>query len=184
MRYILGVLGVIAALIIVFFLIFRGGNNQNQTPTTPATLVSYADKNSSVSLTTYGRLVGEQERRAIRVTVTPNERRFEVLSGYGESVTTLQTYQNTQEAYANFLSALNRYGFTEARKSSITDQRGVCPTGNRFDYTLSENGDTKSSLWSVSCDSSGTFAGRAAVIRDLFQRQIPDYNAQARPVQL
>ena len=184
MRYIIAALGGILIIFLIISLLFHGNNKQVEGNKTVAQLVDYANKNSSVSLTTYGELVGNQERRAIRVTVTPNERRLEVLSGYDESVLSTQTYENTQSAYANFLSALGALGFDKSRKSTISDPRGVCPTGNRYVYDLSEGGKDKSNLWSNSCDNTGTFAGKGATTRTLFKFQIPDYNKQVQSVRL
>lgn len=184
MRYIIGVLGVILVIFLFVALIFGRGNNSS-TQTKPTTqLVDYADKNSSVSLTTVGKLVGNDERREIRVTVTPNERRLEILSGYDESVISLQTYPNTQEAYSNFLSALAANGFTKKRATSVTDPRGLCPTGNRYVYDLSQDGNHISNLWNTSCNDGSNFAGRASTIREIFKNQVPDYNKQTQSVKL
>ena len=185
MRYIVGVLGVILVIFLfVALIIGRGGDSNTQNKKAVAQLVDYADKNSSVSLTTIGKMVGNEDRRAVRVTVTPNERRFEILSGYDESVMSLQTYNNTQEAYSNFLSALGNYGFTKKRATSITDPRGLCPTGQRYVYDLSQDGNHISNLWNTSCNDGSNFAGRGPTIRTLFKQQIPDYDKQTASVKL
>lgn len=185
MRYIIGVLGVILVIFLVVALVFgRGGNTTTQSNKTIAQLVDYADKNSSVSLTTIGRMVGDEQRREIRVTVTPNERRLEILSGYNESVMSLQSYPNTQEAYSNFLSALGNNGFNKKRETTITDPRGLCPTGQRYVYDLSQDGNHISNLWNSSCNDGSNFAGRGQTIRTLFKQQIPDYDKQISSVKL
>jgi hypothetical protein len=185
MRYVLGVLAFILVIFLAVALIFgRGGDKTPVTNTTVTKLVEYADRNSSVSLTTTGKLVGEESRQAVRVIVTPNERRLEILTGYEETVTSVQTYPNTQEAYSNFLSALATAGFEKSRKSTITDPRGQCPTGNRYVYDLSQDGNHISNLWSTSCNKNGTFAGTGTTIRQLFQLQIPDYSKQITGVKL
>jgi hypothetical protein len=185
MRYIVGVLAFILVIFLAVALFFgRGNDSTTQNSQKIAQMVDYADKNSSVSLTTIGRMVGDTERRAVRVTVTPNERRLEILSGYEESVTSLQTYPNTQEAYSNFLSALGNFGFNKKRDTSVTDPRGLCPTGNRYVYDLSEDGNHISNLWSTSCNDASNFAGRSPTIRELFKNQISDYNKQIQSVKL
>lgn len=184
MRYIIGVLGFILVIFLVVALIFGRGSNSNTQNKTVTQLVDYADKNSSVSLTTIGRLVGDDQRREIRVTVTPNERRLEILNGYDESVSSLQTYPNTREAYSNLLSALGHYGFTKKRSTVIADPRGLCPTGNRYVYDLSEDGNHISNLWNTSCNDGSNFAGRGATIREIFKAQVPDYDKQTQSVHL
>lgn len=185
MRYVVSVIAIIAVLFVVIMLLVRGGdsNTSTQNSVKATKLIDYADKNSTVSVTTIGKMVGEEERRAIRVVVTPNERRLEVLTGYEEAVSSTQTFPNTREAYSNFLSALSNLGFLTSRKNTA-DQRGVCPTGNRYIYDLSQDGSHVSNLWQVSCDKAGTFAGTGATIRQLFQMQIPEYNDLIQDVKL
>lgn len=186
MRYVLGVLGFILMAFLVVALVFGRGGNQNTAQNTNAVakLVDYSDKNSNVSQTIIGKMVGEEERRAVRIIVTPNERRLEVLSGYDETVISSQSYPNTQSAYSNFLSALGGLGFLTKKDSKISDPRAACPAGNRYVYDLSENGSHVSNLWSTSCGNQGTFAGRGPSIRELFQRQIPDYSKQVQSIRL
>lgn len=185
MRYILGVVSIIIVLFVVIMLLVKGNDSNSSTQNTVKVtkLVDYADKNSTVSLTTIGKMVGEEDRRAIRVVVTPTERRLEILTGYEEVVSSTQTFANTSEAYSNFLSALSNLGFLNSRKSTL-DPRGVCPTGNRYIYDLSQDDNHVSNLWQVSCDKTGTFAGSGATTRQLFQQQIPDYSKQVQSVKL
>lgn len=185
MRYIIGVFGAILLLLVVVVLIFnRGDSSQPSATVQPAQLVDYATRNSNVSFTTVGRVVGEDQQRSIRVVVSPSERRLEIMSGYGQTVLSSQTFANTAVGYQNFLSALGGQGFTRARSTSIKDATTVCPTGQRFEYDLSENGEHVSNLWSVSCDRSGSFGGSAVVVRQLFERQIPDYSKLVTDVDL
>lgn len=187
MRYIFGVLGTLLVLVFVFAMIFSKGNSPEQaaTPTQQAkTLIDYAQQNSTVTLTTVGRVVGVEEQRSVRVAVTPSERRLEIMSGFGETVLSTQSFGNTQVGYESFLAALGGQGFLSSRKTSITDPRSHCPTGQRYEYKLSEADSVVSDLWSVSCDKAGTFAGRTSVVRTLFNGQIPDYNRLVTDVQL
>jgi hypothetical protein len=186
-RYFIGVGIVILLLLLLVVFVFRRDNkpaNPAQNTGTVAQLVDYADKNSEVSLTTIGKVVGNEQHRSVRITVSANERRIEILSGYDQQVLSSQTYANNQEAYETFLSALGGQGFTRSKKTSITDPRSVCPTGLHYQYLVTENSEEKSNLWSVSCDKSGSFSGRSGTIRELFQRQIPDYNQQVRGITL
>jgi hypothetical protein len=186
-RYFVGVGIVILLLLFVVVFVFR----RDSGPTDPATdtertaqLIDYADKSSEVSLTTVGKVVGDDLHRSIRITVSANERRIEIVGGYEQRILSSQTYANNRAAYETFLSALGGQGFTLSKKTNITDQRSVCPTGLHYQYRLRENAEEKSNLWSVSCDKSGNFNGRASTIRQLFQRQITDYNQQIRGVTL
>lgn len=187
MKYILGVLGTILLLFLVVVFVFnRGGNSPDQKSNAPkaAQLVDYATRDSSVSLTVNGPVVSEDERRSVRITVSPIERRIEILSGYHDTVINSQTYSNTTAAYEAFLSALGGQGFTNSKTTKISDHRSVCPGGRHYIYELTEGNSTVSNLWSISCNREGTFNGRASAVRELFSRQIPDYSQQVAGVKL
>ena len=187
MKYVLSAIGTVLLLLFVTILLFnKGSDTKTPADNAPkaAQLVDYAKKNSNVSATVVGRLVGNEQHRAIRIVVSPNERRLEVLSSYDNTIMSSQTFPNDRDAYENFLSALGGQGFLNKKDSEITDQRSVCPTGSRYVYDLSENGKHISNLWGVSCDKSGTFGGRGSTIRELFQRQIPDYQKLVTGVRL
>lgn len=187
MKYVIGVIGVLLTLAVVFFLIFSKSPDSKQTasPTVQSrTLVDYAAGSSSVSLSTIGKLVGTENHRTIRITVSATERRIEVLSDFETVVLTSQIFPNTQAGYDNFLAGLSGQGFLSSKKTSIADPRSHCPTGQRYMYKLVEMEETISDLWSSSCDKSGTFAGRPSTVRDLFTRQIPEYSDLVNGVRL
>lgn len=186
MKYGLAITGVIIAAFVAIFLIVRHNPSQPQNAPKVITLSDYDNQNASLSMTVQGRVVGEDQRRAVRINVTPTERRIEILNGYEQTVSKSETYVNSQEGYVTFLRALSRAGFVKSRKTVIADFRGVCPLGNRFIYDLTTgNGDTVSSLWGTSCASTeGSMAGNGPLIRQLFQAQIPDYTQQIAGVRL
>lgn len=190
MKYILGVLAVVAIAIIAIILLVRSpsSTNNGQKPGAKkiVKITDFANSNvSQVEWKIQGRLVGEDQRRAVRVTISQDRRLIEILDGYDETVERAQTYPNTNSAYDAFLHALELAGFGRDRKVAITDERGVCPLGNTFIYDLYDGNDHPVHLWSVSCSTAfGNFAGNATLIRQLFQNQISDYNTQTKNVQL
>lgn len=185
LKYVLGAIGTILLLVLVFVFVINRNDDQNPTNAPKVLkLVDYAEKDSVVTLQTDGKLVGEEDRRSVRVSVSANERRFEVLSGYNGQVINTQSFPNTQAAYQAFLSGLSGLGFMSSKKTGITDPQSICANGQHYYYALSEGSTKKSDLWSVSCDKSGTFSGSGKTIRDLFQRQIPEYNQLAQGVKL
>jgi hypothetical protein len=185
MKYVLGVIGVIVLLFVIAMLVFNRGDDPAQpTPLRSSQLVEFADKNSTVSVTSIGKVVGNEQHYSIRIVVTPVERRLEILNTYDDNVVRSQTFPNTSSAYETFLSALGGQGFLNSKETSIRDQRSACPTGTRYVYDLRENGESRVNLWSTSCNANGTFAGRAATVRELFERQIPDYDRLVTDVRL
>lgn len=134
------------------------------------------DSSSSVSWTMQGRLLGQERRRSVQITVSPSERKVELIEGYNNKVSKSLTLPNDKAAYANFLIALENLNFARERKVVQPDERGVCPLGMRYIYELHSGSDQKSRLWSNSCSSKeGTFAGVAVTTKQLFKNQIPDY---------
>lgn len=178
MKYVLGTLATIFALVLLVIFVFNRGdsNTPADNKETVTKLVDYAKKNSEVTHTTIGPLVGEDQHREIRITVTAAERRLDVISGYSGTVISTQTFPNTTAAYEAFLSALGGQGFIAKKDSDVADQRSVCPSGRRYNYVLREGSSTVSELWSNNCNTTGTFNGRSGTVRELFQRQIPEYN--------
>jgi hypothetical protein len=181
----MAVLGVVLLMILAVVLIFNRGSNGNTAQMNPASgpvkLSDYARKPSKVRWTQQGPLVSQDERRAVRITVSADERTLEILSGYEQTPINGQTLPNTQAAYETFLQGLARGGFVMTRKVDNSDSRGVCPFGHVFLYELTNGGQKPINSWSDSCAAAnGPFAGQASTIRRLFQAQIPTYNLQIR----
>jgi hypothetical protein len=149
-------------------------------------LSDYDDNSSYVRLTYDGAVVGKDEHRAIRITVSASERKIEILTDYNGSVLSKKTYQNNPAAYAVFLRALEIEGFMDDRKSEFDDdERGVCATGTRTIAELYNSNQEISRLWAASCSNKlGTLAGDSKAILALFQKQITDYREITKNVKL
>lgn len=175
----------IVVLVILFIgvlttVLLIGGRRTNISTDTQTLNVTVADyinnKNSSVTWTQEGELVGENDRRAIRVTVTPTERRADVLAGYDQKIIKTIKFSNNPTAYASFLLALEELRFGDEKRTNEVDERGVCPFGNRYIYQLHDGADQKMRLWSTTCKKGeGTFDGEANLVKKLFKSQITDY---------
>lgn len=191
MRYLVAILAVIFLVILGTVLLF-GGSDSNGGTSDPARVTRLAEYDSndgaSVSWTQQGRLVGDDQYRAIRITVTRNSRRAEVLAGYQERVERSVDLPNTAAAFETFLRALDNANFGKERKVKIADDRGICPLGNRFIYRLTDAGREVMRTWSDNCSNAdGPFGGGptgASTIRQLFMQQVPDYSNFSANVRL
>lgn len=189
MRYILAIL-LIAFLAIVgtVVLIGHGNSGSSKTAARITKLVDYDTNDAaSVSWTQQGRLVGEDQRRAIRVTVTRSKRTVEVLDDYEERVERSTEFTNSPAAFEAFTRALDAASFGRERTVRQADERGVCPVGNRFIYRLTDKSQEVMRTWSDTCTSSdGPFGGgnTANLIAQLFKAQITEYNKFIIGVQL
>lgn len=189
MKYVLSVFAVIILLLLIIVLIFRGSPDQatdtTETEKPKITLADYESKPAVLSLTTRGAVTADEDRRAIRVSVSRQERVIEILEGYSETVVKRQVFPNSEASYKVFLSALTSAGFGIEQETEIRDERGVCPFGRRFIYKLQDGSEQVLRTWSVTCGrSGGSFGGNSSVVRRLFERQIPEYRTVIRGVKL
>lgn len=189
MKYILGVFGVIVLLLLVVILIVRSGPSEPistaQTGKPQVNLGEYEAKPATAVFTVRGQITADETRRAIRISVSQQERVIEILDGYDESVLSRHTFPNNSEAYRVFLSALSSAGFTREQETEIKDERGVCPFGRRYVYKLQDGSTQAFRTWSTSCRrEQGSFGGNSGVVRRLFEQQIPDYRTVTRGIRL
>ena len=188
LRYIVSFLAVLL-LIILGVVLFSGGTKKEVPKPTSTTKVlalpDYATTSANASITIDGRINGEDTHRAIRITVSNNERSIDILQGYSGNVIDSHRYTNSVDAFNVFLRALDNQRFLLARKGvKNTDDRGQCPLGNRFIFKLTQEGKDLSRLWSSTCNGVGTFAGKSANTQELFKKQIPDYDKITAQVRL
>lgn len=183
MKYIIAIIIItILAIIGSLTLIGREQGSNNPSKVARSTkLAEYSDKDSSsISWTMQGRLIGEDQRHSVRITVTKSKRTVALLSGYEERVEKSTDYMNTPAAYEAFARSLDTYNFGKERRVRQPDERGVCPLGNRFVYRLTDFGKEIMRTWSDTCSSSnGSYGGgnsSAQVIGQLFKAQITDYS--------
>jgi hypothetical protein len=188
MRYIIGVIAIVIILITVIIMLSRGGSDRrpNIEGEEIVTMSDYADRDARVVYTMEGPNVSEEERRAIRITVTRNERIFQILEGYNERVARTEQFSNNDEAYSTLVHSLEIAGYNRERKTSIEEPKGACPLGQRYYYQLNEGDNRVVDLWSTTCrrDEAGNFGGDASLVRNIFQEQIPGYRDFTRDLKL
>jgi hypothetical protein len=189
MKYLLGTLGVVLVTIFAVVLIVSRPKNDTVQPVTGDTskaLVNYATTEARTVFTTEGRLVGNEERRAIRITVDRNERVLEILTGYDGAVERAERFGNTTSAYEAFLAALDQAGYTKTRKlSAVKQEDGACPLGKHYTYELKQGQNEIARHWATTCGVKvGNFAGKRTTIDPLFEAQIPNYDKLVAGVKL
>jgi hypothetical protein len=188
MKYVLGVFGIIILAIVAVVLISTTTSNRSnsvQEGEPRVNVEEFANKTATFSQTSQGKIVGLDDFRAIRVTVSPSERRVQILKGYDNAVEKEQIFTNTQAAYDVFVRALDNAGYSLERNSANEELRGSCPLGRRYLYELQENNNQVLSLWSSSCGrSEGNFGGNSQLVQQIFKNQIPLYSTFVRGVRL
>ena len=172
-------------LVIFGIVIFKPNSNNSGNQASQTSLADYADTGARAVFTYDGAINGDDIHRQIRITVDNLTRTIDISKGYQGQVIRTKSYENNEQAYTVFLSALYNGGFTKQRKSNISSEVGVCPLGQRFIYQLSNTGSksTDIRLWSTSCGG-GTQGGSSGNLQQLFQNQITDYADLTADVQL
>ncbi len=184
--FIVTVIVIFLMLIGAIVLVSRRGSNGPEGTEAKVTLTDYVTSSSEVVYTTDGRINGEEQHRSIRISVSQERRKFEVIQGYDGMVISQQIFSNDRAAYDVFINALHKVNFIRERENAPQgDEKGVCPSGLRYIYELKNNGEEIRRLWNSSCgENSGTFGGNSSVVRQLFRQQIPEYNKLSGSVNL
>lgn len=176
MRYITGILIAIGLVVLIIILIIKAFTGGSGTPQNQIDLNSYANTTAVMQMTIDGPINADQTHNQVQVTVGRDETTLQVLSGYQGKVVFTKTFDNNQDSYTQFLHALTITGYTEGNSDpSVRDERGRCPTGERFVFEAVSGGQDVLRWWSDSCGE-GNFRGRPDIVRNLFKAQVPDYN--------
>ena len=176
---------ILLGIVLVVFIAVQGvrwlgrlGSGGDNTPAPIETaLIDYAQTNSSVRLTYTGPVEAREDYDQIRLTITPSQRRLEIVTGYESNVKKRQLLANDTQAYGVFLRALQINGFTSEQSNQYgDDERGVCFKGERIVGEIFESGQQTSRLWAASCSKKlGTMKAYWRDILRLFQDQFPEY---------
>lgn len=184
MRYFIGFIAVVILVVGVFILVLKGFSGSDTPKKTDVTLTDYANSSTKVKFEADGPVVADQNHQGYNITVGRDAVTLEVTKGYGNEVVRAQTYSNNSEAYGEFLRALQLQNYTKGLQDPArADMRGFCPTGSRFVFTIENGSGNLQRYWTSTCGG-GTFKGNSQAIRNLFARQVPDFNKLTADVRL
>ena len=130
----------------------------------------------TIRYTLDGPVVATQDHRSYTIEVSSSTVLMRVYSNYGQIVIDEKTYSNNDEAYLNFIEALERRNVTSRIKGTNVEddfaEKGVCASGRRH---ILEIGD-EVRRWFTSCKTlPGTAGANMNAVRRLFVRQVPDF---------
>lgn len=131
----------------------------------------------SVRMTVRGPIVAEEEFRSYQVTVSPTSRQLVTYSGYLENTIETKQYGNNVKAYEEFVHALDKANMMngQAFEGDKDDTRGICATGDVYEFEVLRGGESVKRLWTSTCrGSAGSFKASVAQVESLFLEQIPD----------
>ena len=177
MRYFVGFLISIGLLILLIILLVHGGGSKNKVPVSKKPLVSYASTDAVAKLTLDGPINAQSEHQQTNIYVGRDEVVYEQVTGYEGGVVKRLSFQNNQNSYYNFLSALQHVGFTLGNTKAYTgNETAVCPLGKRYTYELIQGSTKIEHYWSTSCGKQKTYLGQPGATLTLFQSQVPGYS--------
>lgn len=167
-------LGMIILIIVLIVRGFSGGGSEPET-TKQVELTAYATTTSTASLTVDGPIVADVDHRTTKISVRSSDVTVEVVQGYEGNVINRATFPNNANSYDIFLRALEGQGFTQGdNNKELADERGACPSGLRYVYSLTDGAQDVFRFWSTSCGGQGTFQGNAESVQNLFRVQVPN----------
>lgn len=179
LRYFVGLGLVIVLLFVVIFMIIRGGGDEeNKVAESEREFTSYVDDSDvTISMTTVGPIVAAQEHNELQINITNSNASIDVMQGYDGNVISSQSYPISTAAFGEFLHALDKADFTKGDTSDdLKDDRGFCPTGQRYIFEVRDGSRSVQRFWATSCRTVKTYHGNLALTRQLFEDQIPDYS--------
>ena len=184
MRYFVGFLVAIGLIVLLVMLIF-GGHKKNNVPTAMRPLSSYSTTDAIATLTIDGPINDAQTHNSIQISVDNTATLFTLYQGYDGHVVNQQSYANTVNGFDNFLHALAVAGFTQGNTDkALSDERGFCPTGDRYIFQLDQDGSHIERFWATSCGKPKTYTGNVPLTLTLFQAQVSNYNDLIQNVNL
>jgi anionic cell wall polymer biosynthesis LytR-Cps2A-Psr (LCP) family protein len=170
----------IAALVSVGRLIFGGGETAKPETDGGQTALLDTSLSHSVRMTVRGPIVADENFRSYQVTVDPTSRNLTTYSGYLDQAIDTKQLSNNTKAYEQFVYALNNANMEKgtALTGDKDDTRGVCATGNVYEFDVLNNGNSVKHLWTSTCrGSTGSFKASVTQVERLFLNQIPDNQA-------
>ena len=171
----------IAAVIAIGRALLGGGSSNDSTNTAVTdegrTALLTVDTSRSVRLTVRGPIVSNESFRSYRVTISPEERDITTYEGYLEKVIETKKFDNNNRAYEELVHALDKRRMMDGRvlTEEQNDLRGICASGQIYQFDTLVNGETVRSLWTSDCDGSkGSATANVSEVINMFLNQIPE----------
>lgn len=181
---VIGAIGLaIWALVSVGRMIFGSNNGGSGSQTTQQVNVgkqaltkTTADR--SVRMTVRGPIVADENFHSYSITISPDARNMTTYVGYMVQQVDNQQLTNNIPAYEQFVYALERANFMEGTplSGSANNTRGICATGNLYEFEVLQGSNSIQKLWASTCDGSpGSLKASLSQITNLFRTQIPGF---------
>lgn len=183
---IIAIVALVSLARVVFFSGSKSTSTTSQVDTSKSALVDTSDSHS-VSMTVRGPIVADEAFHSYKIIVTPSSRTITTYEGYLDTVVDQTTLPNSVAGYTEFVYALDKANLTKGKQltGDDNDTRGICATGNVYDYAIMSGDTTVKDLWTSTCSGSkGSLDASVSQLSALFVKQIPGADAQIQKVGL
>ncbi len=187
---------IVVVLLLLFVLVFVGWGLSSvarsvfnkKTDTTQVPIEDVTTSLEGVSVVRYivdGPIVASAEHRSYAIEATKSTVSMKVYSDYGQKVVAEKTYANNTESFSNFIQSLEKANALARFEGTTSDDdyadQGACPKGKRYILEIG----SEERRWTTSCDrTEGTAAGKMTTMRELFIKQISDFDALVKGTDL
>lgn len=132
---------------------------------------------TAVTMSVRGPIIADEQFSVFQIKITPNSRTATSYKGYLSAPTALSSLNNNVTAYEQFVYALDKANFALGSDSLLgaDDLRGICATGNVYEFNILSGDQSVKHLWTSTCSGSrGNLRANLAQVTNLFYAQIPD----------
>lgn len=168
----------IAALVSLTRVIFFSGGSNSTISQVDVAKEALLNTNSdhSVVLTVRGPIVGNEDFRSYKISITPTSREIVIYQGYQNQPIDKIALDNNSKDYEQFVFALDKANLVKGVEftGDKNDTRGICSTGKIYDFQVLVGDKVAKQLWTSTCSGSkGSLSASANQLINLFIAQIP-----------
>lgn len=172
---IIAVVALVSLARVVFFSGSKASTSTSQVDTSRDALLN-TTASHSVSMTVRGPIVADESFHSYKIDISPDARTITTYTGYLDAVVDQKTLPNSVASYEEFVYALDKANLTKGKQltGDDNDTRGICATGNVYDYAVLSGDTTVKDLWTSTCSGSkGSLNASVSQLSNLFTTQIP-----------
>jgi len=140
-----------------------------------------------VTMTVRGPIVADEKFHSYKIDISPDSRIINTYTGYLDTVVGQVTLGNSVASYEQFVHALDKANLTKGDQfeGEKNDTRGICATGNVYQFSIYDGGTEVKNLWTSTCGGSkGSLEASVQQLRSLFVSQIPGADTLVKKVSL
>jgi len=179
----------IASLVSLARVVFFSGSTNTSTTQTDVSQEALLNTavGRSVTMTVRGPIVADEKFNSYQIDISSDARTIRTYAGYLDTVIDQTTLGNSVASYDEFVHALDKAALTKGTQleGDKNDTRGICATGNVYDFKILNGNTVVKDLWTSTCKgSSGSLDASVSQLTNLFVKQIPGADGQIQKLNL